>query len=121
MVTPHDREFARLAGETVGTGPGGRGPAAGRSGCGVVVLLKGDRTVVATPDGTAWANPTGTPALATAGTGDVLAGLLVLAARGGPAGRSGPRSRRPTCTAWPAAARRSAGASSAATGECGPR
>ena len=41
-----------------------------------VVLLKGDRTVVATPDGAAWVNPTGTPALATGGTGDVLAGLL---------------------------------------------
>ena len=40
------------------------------------MLLKGDRTVVATPDGTAWANPTGIAALATAGTGDVLAGLL---------------------------------------------
>ena len=41
-----------------------------------VVLLKGDRTIVATPDGQAWVNPTGTPALATGGTGDVLAGLL---------------------------------------------
>jgi len=44
---------------------------------GVVVLLKGDRTIVATPDGMAWANPTGTAALASAGTGDVLAGLIV--------------------------------------------
>jgi ADP-dependent NAD(P)H-hydrate dehydratase / NAD(P)H-hydrate epimerase len=42
----------------------------------VGVLLKGDRTVVGTPDGRAFVNPTGTPALATAGTGDVLAGLL---------------------------------------------
>jgi NAD(P)H-hydrate repair Nnr-like enzyme with NAD(P)H-hydrate dehydratase domain len=41
-----------------------------------VVLLKGDRTIVATPDGRAYANPTGTSALATGGTGDVLAGLL---------------------------------------------
>ena len=41
------------------------------------------------PDGTAWANPTGTPALATAGTGDVLAGLLVsLLAAGLPADRA---------------------------------
>jgi NAD(P)H-hydrate repair Nnr-like enzyme with NAD(P)H-hydrate dehydratase domain len=40
------------------------------------VLLKGDRTVVAAPDGTAWVNPTGTSALATAGSGDVLSGLL---------------------------------------------
>jgi NAD(P)H-hydrate repair Nnr-like enzyme with NAD(P)H-hydrate dehydratase domain len=50
---------------------------------GVVVLLKGDRTVVAGPDGTAWANPTGSPVLATAGTGDVLAGLLVSLLAGG--------------------------------------
>jgi NAD(P)H-hydrate repair Nnr-like enzyme with NAD(P)H-hydrate dehydratase domain len=41
-----------------------------------VVLLKGDRTVIASPSGEAWVNPTGSPALATAGTGDVLAGLL---------------------------------------------
>ena len=41
-----------------------------------VVLLKGDRTIVATPSGETWANPTGSPALATAGSGDVLAGLL---------------------------------------------
>jgi NAD(P)H-hydrate repair Nnr-like enzyme with NAD(P)H-hydrate dehydratase domain len=40
------------------------------------VLLKGDRTIVAAPDGEAWVNPTGSPALATAGSGDVLGGLL---------------------------------------------
>ena len=75
VVTPHDREFARLAGYE---------PGADRvestlklaAQLGVVVLLKGDRTVVGTPDGRAFVNPTGTPALATAGTGDVLAGLL---------------------------------------------
>ena len=56
---------------------------------GVIVLLKGDRSVVATPDGTAWVNPTATPALATAGTGDVLAGLLgSLLAAGLPADRA---------------------------------
>jgi NAD(P)H-hydrate repair Nnr-like enzyme with NAD(P)H-hydrate dehydratase domain len=41
-----------------------------------IVLLKGDRTIVATPDGRAYVNLTGTPALATGGTGDVLTGLL---------------------------------------------
>jgi NAD(P)H-hydrate repair Nnr-like enzyme with NAD(P)H-hydrate dehydratase domain len=40
------------------------------------VLLKGDRTVIGTPSGQAYVNPTGTPVLATGGTGDVLAGLL---------------------------------------------
>jgi hydroxyethylthiazole kinase-like uncharacterized protein yjeF len=75
VVTPHDREFARLAGE-----PPGKDRVASAlrlaSWMQAVVLLKGDRTVVATPDGRAWANPTGTSALATGGTGDVLAGLL---------------------------------------------
>jgi len=82
VVTPHDREFARLAGEQVGPD---RVDAARRLAArmGVVVLLKGDRTVVAGPDGTAWANPTGSPVLATAGTGDVLAGLLVSLLAGG--------------------------------------
>lgn len=75
VVTPHDREFTRLCGEE---------PGADRVGAALrlaawmnaVVLLKGDRTVIGTPDGRAYVNPTGTPALATGGTGDVLAGLL---------------------------------------------
>lgn len=88
VVTPHDREFARIAGEQVGPDRVEAARQLARR-AGVVVLLKGDRTVVATPDGTAWANPTGSPALATAGTGDVLAGLLVsLLAAGVPADRS---------------------------------
>ncbi|HYP47028.1 MAG TPA: NAD(P)H-hydrate dehydratase, partial [Thermoleophilaceae bacterium] len=47
--------------------------AAERSGC--TVLLKGDDTLVATPEGLVAVSPGGTPALATAGTGDVLSGL----------------------------------------------
>jgi hydroxyethylthiazole kinase-like uncharacterized protein yjeF len=82
VITPHDREFARLAGHAPG---GDRAGAALRLAAwtNAVVLLKGDRTVVATPSGAAWVNPTGTSALATGGTGDVLAGLLgsLLAAR----------------------------------------
>lgn len=82
VVTPHDREFARVAGAQVGPD---RVEAARQlaTHLGIVVLLKGDRTIVATPDGTAWANPTGSPVLATAGTGDVLAGLLVSLLAGG--------------------------------------
>jgi ADP-dependent NAD(P)H-hydrate dehydratase / NAD(P)H-hydrate epimerase len=88
VLTPHEREFTRIAGEQVGPSRvEAARQLAGR--LGAVVLLKGDRTVVATPDGTAWANPTGTPFLATAGTGDVLAGLLVsLLAAGLPADRA---------------------------------
>ena len=75
VVTPHDREFARIAGAEPGSD---RVEAALKLAArmNAVVLLKGDRTVVAAPDGTAYANPTGSAALATAGTGDVLAGLL---------------------------------------------
>ena len=41
-----------------------------------VTLLKGTRTVIAPTEGLARVNPTGTPALATAGTGDVLTGMV---------------------------------------------
>lgn len=73
VLTPHDREFARF-GDDVGTDriAAARGLAAE---LGAVVLLKGDATVVADPDGTAFVNATGTPWLATAGTGDVLSGI----------------------------------------------
>ncbi|MFD6638080.1 NAD(P)H-hydrate dehydratase [Micromonospora chalcea] len=75
VVTPHDREYARLCGEMPGED---RVAAALRLAAwmNAVVLLKGDRTVIGTPDGRAYVNPTGTPVLATGGTGDVLAGLL---------------------------------------------
>jgi hydroxyethylthiazole kinase-like uncharacterized protein yjeF len=75
VLTPHDGEFKRLAGEAPGADRVG---AACRMAVwtNAVVLLKGDRTIVATPAGEVWANPTGTSALATAGSGDVLAGLL---------------------------------------------
>jgi hydroxyethylthiazole kinase-like uncharacterized protein yjeF len=75
VVTPHDREYQRLAGHP----PGGDRVADAlelASRMRAVVLLKGNRTIVATPDGRAYVNPTGSPALATGGTGDVLGGIL---------------------------------------------
>ncbi|MEV0842611.1 NAD(P)H-hydrate dehydratase [Actinocatenispora sera] len=88
VLTPHDREFARLAGAE----PGDDRPAAARelaARLGVTVLLKGDRTVVASPDGRCLVNSTGTAVLATAGSGDVLSGLLgSLLAAGLPAERA---------------------------------
>jgi NAD(P)H-hydrate epimerase len=41
-----------------------------------IVVLKGDRTITALPDGRAWINSTGSPALAKGGTGDILTGLV---------------------------------------------
>ena len=72
LLTPHDREYARFGSDV---GPD-RLAAARRlaESLGVHVLLKGDATVVVGPDGPTRVNATGTPALATAGTGDVLSG-----------------------------------------------
>jgi NAD(P)H-hydrate epimerase len=85
VITPHDGEYARLAGHPPGED---RVEAAYDLACKlrVVVLLKGPTTVVAEPGlGQIAINVTGSPALATAGTGDVLTGMVAaLLARGTP-------------------------------------
>lgn len=78
VLTPHEAELARLLelepADVARTRLACVREAARRSGA--VVLLKGDDTVIATPDGPLAVSPGGTPALATAGTGDVLSGLI---------------------------------------------
>lgn len=85
LLTPHAGELARLLGVDRGDVEGRRlhhARAAARD-LDAVVLLKGSTTVVAHPDGRTRVNPTGTPALATAGSGDVLAGLCGALLAGG--------------------------------------
>jgi NAD(P)H-hydrate epimerase len=75
VITPHDGEFSLLAGHT----PGADRVAAARSlagDLGAVVLLKGPTTVVATPGGDVLVVDHGDERLATAGSGDVLAGMI---------------------------------------------
>jgi NAD(P)H-hydrate epimerase len=75
VLTPHDGEYARLTGAPVGAD---RVDAARRlaADTGAVTLLKGPATVVAEPGGRAAVNPTGGAELATAGSGDVLTGII---------------------------------------------
>lgn len=74
VLTPHDREFERLFGAVGPDRIAAARRAAGESGASV--LLKGNATVIVAPDGRGYVNPTGSPTLATAGSGDVLSGLL---------------------------------------------
>ena len=87
MLTPHDGEFARLFGAMPPDGARARMLAASDAArqSGSVVLLKGHRTIIASPDGRCAVNPTGNPGMASGGSGDVLAGLVVsFAAQGIP-------------------------------------
>jgi NAD(P)H-hydrate epimerase len=77
VLTPHPGEMSRLAGISI------KAVQADRIGVAckfardhhLVLVLKGDRTVIALPDGSAWINPTGNPGMATGGTGDILTGM----------------------------------------------
>jgi NAD(P)H-hydrate epimerase len=78
ILTPHPGEMARLTGRTPAEVQKDRVGAARAFAAerGVTLVLKGQRTIVAFPDGRAWINPTGTPALGTGGSGDVLTGMM---------------------------------------------
>lgn len=77
-VTPHPGEMARLLGCSNKDVQARRIETAQKaaSDWNAHVILKGHQTVIAAPDGPTWINSTGNPGMATAGTGDVLTGML---------------------------------------------
>jgi ADP-dependent NAD(P)H-hydrate dehydratase / NAD(P)H-hydrate epimerase len=78
VLTPHPGEMATLTGKTIAELQSDRVGVTRRFAMdhGVVLVLKGQRTLIGFPDGAVWINPTGTPALGTGGSGDVLTGLI---------------------------------------------
>ncbi len=74
ILTPHPGEMARLTGKKIKDRFGMARAFAKK--CGVYLLLKGYRTVMATPEGKLYVNSTGNPAMATAGMGDTLTGII---------------------------------------------
>ncbi|MBN2432859.1 MAG: NAD(P)H-hydrate dehydratase [Acidobacteria bacterium] len=78
VLTPHPGEMARLMHCTTGEVQENREEVAREfsQNFGVYLILKGYRTVFAEPSGQVWINPTGNSGMATAGTGDVLSGIL---------------------------------------------
>ena len=78
VLTPHPGEMARMAGTSVAAVQRdrvGTARAMARR-TGAVVVLKGQRSLVAAPGGDVVVNPTGTPGMATAGSGDILTGIV---------------------------------------------
>jgi ADP-dependent NAD(P)H-hydrate dehydratase / NAD(P)H-hydrate epimerase len=77
VLTPHPGEMGRLLGLTAAVKPEARLSTARQFAIdrNVCLVLKGFRTLIAFPDGKVWINPTGSPAMAKGGTGDVLTGL----------------------------------------------
>jgi NAD(P)H-hydrate epimerase len=78
IFTPHPGEMGRLMKCSTKEIQAARLEMAAKlaSDSNAAIVLKGDRTIIAFPDGELWVNPTGSPALATGGTGDVLTGMI---------------------------------------------
>jgi len=78
VLTPHPGEFARLTGKAIKEVQENRLALAREFAMThqVFLVLKGHRTLTATPEGRVWVNQTGNPGMATAGSGDVLGGMI---------------------------------------------
>ena len=78
IITPHPGEMARLVGSTVEEVQANRIEVASNFAAArrLYVVLKGHRTIIATPEGHVFINPTGNPGMATGGTGDLLTGTI---------------------------------------------
>src|SRR4029450_3482040 len=78
ILTPHPGELSRLNGIPVQQIQEDRIKAARDFAlrCRAIVVLKGHRTIIADPEGNIWINTTGNAGMATAGTGDILTGLI---------------------------------------------
>ena len=87
VLTPHSGEMARLTGLSAADIERNRLEVAATwaKTWGQVLVLKGAPTIVAAPEGALSINPTGNPLLATAGTGDVLSGIIAAFLAGGTA------------------------------------
>ena len=74
ILTPHPGEMARLVGRKFTDRPAtARAFARDKNVC---LVLKGQGTLIALPDGHVWVNPTGSPSMAKGGTGDILTGMI---------------------------------------------
>jgi NAD(P)H-hydrate epimerase len=78
IITPHPGEMARLIGKKTKEVQKNRLKIAGDFArtYRTIVVLKGARTVIATPEGNIYINPTGNPGMASAGMGDLLTGII---------------------------------------------
>jgi len=74
ILTPHPGEMQRLLGRPIADRIADATALAQATNA--TIILKGQRSLIAFPDGQVWINPTGSPALAKGGSGDVLTGLL---------------------------------------------
>lgn len=76
VLTPHDGEFARLAGCSLPLNDRVEQAAELAQDTGCVVVLKGHETLTVDPQGRVWRNTTGNPGMAKGGSGDILAGMI---------------------------------------------